>query len=499
MPRAGGAVKSRQILRWQSPAPAIKSAGMNEANHPRTTSAGPDGHIDKQELIELAARVVEMAKAAGAVHADALAVADAGASIAVRNGEVESVAHENARGIGLRVFVERQGGLAFATASGSDVSGQALRALVEQTLAMARIYEPDPDAVPPEGAAHPDAAAIAAWEQRHDRADPGWDIAQAREAALACEAAALDTARITNSEGAEAAFGAHALGLAASDGFAAGYRRATASLSVSVIAGEGEAMQRDYAWDQAHDAARLKAPASIGEEAARRAVRRLGASGMESATLPVVFEPRVAIGLLGHLAGAVNGRAVLQQRSFLADAMGRRILPAGVDIVDDPDHPDGLGNRLFDGEGSRCARLAIVRDGVLESWMTNRYTARRLNAPATGHASRGLTGDIGIAPSNLILKPGAPTADELIADIPRGLLVTELIGFGVNPVTGDYSRGAAGFLIENGRIGRPVQGITIAGNLKDMFAQLAPASDLTWFGRKAAPSVRIAHMTIAGD
>ncbi|MDX8401847.1 MAG: metallopeptidase TldD-related protein, partial [Mariprofundaceae bacterium] len=261
---------------------------------------------------------------------------------------------------------------------------------------------------------------------------------------------------------------------------------------------EGDGMQRDYAWHQAHASSELRNPADLGREAAERAVRRLGATGMESARLPVVFEPRIAVGLPGHLAAAVNGRAVLQQRSFLADAMGERILPAGVNIVDDPDHPEGLGNRLFDGEGTRCRRLSLVEDGRLRSWLTNRYAARRLNAPATGHASRGLTGDIGIAPSNLILEAGTVAPETLIADIERGLWVTELIGFGVNGVTGDYSRGAAGFLIEQGRIARPVQGVTIAGNLREMFAHLTPASDLTWFGSRAAPSVRIESMTIAG-
>ncbi len=448
-----------------------------------------------------AGQLVEAALKAGAVHADALAVADTGNSICIRNGQIESVEREDGRGIGLRAFVETPKGLAFATASGTDVSEAGLRTLAEQVVAMARISEPDPDAVPPVGAEHPDATAIADWQQRHPERDSGWTIDQARDAALACEAIARAySPEISNSEGADASFGTSRVAYAASDGFAAGYSKSSASLSVSVIAGTGEQMQRDYAWHRALLAKRLKSPEHIAGEAAERAVRRLGASGMDSGRATIVFEPRVASSLISHLTGAINGRAVLQKRSFLAGDNGRMIFPGFVNIVDDPDHDEGLANRLFDGEGTRCRRRTLIDAGRLTGFLTDRYAAGRLQCEATGHARRGLTGDTGIGPSNVIWQGGGHDQQTIIDGIDHGLLVTELIGFGVNGVTGDYSRGAGGFLIENGRISKPVQGVTIAGNLKEMFANIRQVgSDLTWFGSVAVPSVAIDAMTVAGQ
>lgn len=452
-------------------------------------------------LQSLAADLVAMAKAEGAAHADALAIADSGNSVAVRHGKVESVEREDGRGIGLRAFVETATGFAFASASTSDVSPQGMRQLAAQVVAMARISEADPDAVPPVGAEHPDEETIRDWLRRHPDTDPGWNLDRARDAALECEALALDYApEISNSEGANASFGSTDVAYAASDGFVAGYSKSSASLSVSVIAGKGEGMQRDYAWHRALAAAKLKSTRELAVEAAERAVRRLGATGMASGPATVVFEPRVAASLASHLVSAINGRAVLQQRSFLADANGTAIFPACVNILDDPDHAEGLGNRLFDGEGTICRRRHIIERGVLTGFLTDRYAAKRLNCPATGHARRGLTGDIGIGPSNLIWEPGDSSLEDIIAGIGHGVLITELIGFGVNGVTGDYSRGAAGFLIQGGRISGPVQGITIAGNLKSMFAAVMQVgSDLTWFGSTAVPSLAVEGMTVAGE
>ncbi len=453
-----------------------------------------------RELETLAARLVEAARRLGARSADALAVADEGESVRVRAGRVESVEREDAQGVGLRAFVETGGGLAFASASTSDLSDEGLERLAAQVMAMARISAPDPDAVPPEGAEHPSREEIAAWAQSHGAGEP-WPLEAAREAALACEQAALDYAdAIRNSEGAEAGFGRTRVAYAASDGFEAGYEKASASLSCAVVAGQGEGMQRDYAWDRQRDAERLRAPEDIGREAARRAADRLGAASLESGAMPVIFEPRTAVSMLGHLAAAINGRAVLQHRSFLAEARGEAVFPGFVNIVDDPDHPQGLGNRLFDGEGTRCRPMRVVDAGRLTGFLTDRYAAGRLGVPPTGHARRGLTGDTGIGPSNLMLKPGELPPEAIFKALDRALLVTELIGFGVNGVTGDYSRGAAGFLIENGAIVRPVQEVTIAGNLREMFAGITHVgADVAWFGSVAAPTIAIAGMTVAGQ
>ncbi len=458
-----------------------------------------------KDLQDISAQLVELAGKAGAHSADALSLADSSDSIRVRHGKIESVEHEDSRGIGLRAFVEKQGPgrkqLAFASASSSDVSPDGLTRLVEQVMGMAQISEADPDAVPPMGADHPDALQLADWTKRHDNTQPAWSLDAARDAAFACEAAALGhSTQISNSEGAESGFGAVHVAYASSDGFAGSYEKTSAALSVSVIAGNGDGMQRDYAWDRQLNAVALRQPEDIGREAGRRTVSRLGASGMASGSMPIIFEPRVATSLLAHLTSAANGRAVLQQRSFLADSLGKNIFPDFVDIVDDPDHPQGLGNRLFDGEGSRCRRLQLVENGKLTAFLTDRYAAGRLKAQPGGHARRGLTGDIGIGCSNLLMQPGHMTQREMLLEIGNGLLVCELIGFGVNGVTGDYSRGASGFLIENGEIVRPVQEITLAGKLQDMFTSIRHVgSDLTWFGSTAVPSITIDGMTVAGQ
>ncbi len=451
-------------------------------------------------LQSLSQQLIEIAKTSGACHADALAVADTGESVRVRNGQVESVEREDAQGVGLRAFVEQKNGLAFASASTSDISGAGLKLLVEQVMEMARISEPDPDAVPPAGADHPTQRELEAWGKKH-QVHALWNTDDARQAALACEDTALSFSdKITNSEGAEAGFGIVHVAYASADGFAAAYEKSSAALSVSVIAGTGAGMQRDYAWDRKRSVEHLRAAEEIGREAAERTLHRLGASGLDGGAMPVVFEPRVAASLPGHLVSAINGRAVLQQRSFLADQKGKHIFPDFVHIVDDPDHPQGLGNRLFDGEGTRCRPTTIIDKGVLRGFLTDRYAAGRLGSTPTGHASRGLTGDISIGTSNLILEAGRQTVENILREIGNGLLVTELIGFGVNGVTGDYSRGASGFLIENGKISRPVQEITIAGNLKDMFANISHlGDDLTWFGGSAVPTVAITGMTVAGQ
>ncbi len=463
------------------------------------------GSTSQPSISHQSIQLLEAAKKCGAIHADALAVCDTGDSISIRNGMVESVEREDAQGLGLRAFIETPKGLAFATASTSDVSESGLNKLAEQVIAMARISEPDPDAMPPVGANHPSSAELQAWQTKHDHHDSGWDLSQAKAAAMQCEEIARNYSdQISNSEGADASFGNSRVAYASSDGFASEYAKASASLSVSVIAGTGEGMQRDYAWHSAFNAADLRSPQIIAEEAAQRATDRLNPSSlpdsMKHGEHSVIFEPRIATSLLGHLIGAINGRSVLQQRSFLSDSLNRSIFPDFVSIEENPNHPDGLGNRLFDGEGTRCSLNQIIEAGRLNTFLADRYVAKRLGQPETGSASRGLTGDIGIGSSNILWQPGTRTQAEMISDIGNGVLITELIGFGVNGVTGDYSRGAGGFLIENGKISHPVQGITIAGNLKDMFANIELiGSDLTWFGSRAVPSIAVSGMTIAGE
>jgi len=451
-------------------------------------------------LAETAARLVELAKKSGAIDADALAVSDIGESLTVRNGTIEKVEREDSQGIGLRAFVKTAEGLAFASASSSDLSKDGLARLVDQVIAMARISAPDPDAMPPSGAEHPTAAELKEWAAQH-RIEAEWTLEAAKQAAIDCESAALGYSdRIENSEGADAGFGSTHVAYASGDSFAGEYSKASLGLSISVIAGKNDGMQRDYAWSRVRHPADLKSPAEIGREAAERAVKRLGSKSIGTRKTTVIFEPRMASSLLGHLASAINGRSVLQHRSFLAEASGKLIFPAFVNIVDDPDHPEGLGNRLFDGEGTRCMKRTIIDAGRLTGFLTDRYAAKRLKTSPTGNARRGLTGDTSIGTANMIMQPGELAFDELLREIGNGLIVTEMMGMGVNGVTGDYSRGAAGFLVENGEITQPVNEITIAGNLKEMFMNITHiGADLTWFGSRAVPTVAIEGMTVAGQ
>jgi len=453
-----------------------------------------------RHLSDIAAQLVELAKRSGAVDADALAVNDIGESLCVRNGAIEKVEREDSQGIGLRAFVETADGLAFASASSSDLSKDSLERLVGQVMTMARISAADPDAMPPSGADHPTKEELAEWSRRHG-IEEEWTLEAARQAAIDCEAAAVGySEKIENSEGADAGFGSTHVAYASGDGFAGEYSKASLGLSVSVIAGRGDGMQRDYAYSRVRHPADLKSPEEIGREAAERAVRRLGSKSIGTRKTTVIFEPRMATSILGHLAGAINGRSVLQHRSFLSDANGKSIFPAFVNIVDDPDHPEGLGNRLFDGEGTRCVRRTIIDGGRLTGFLTDRYSAARLKTAPTGNARKGLTGDTSIGTANLIMQPGELACDELLKEIGDGLIVTEMMGMGVNGVTGDYSRGAAGFLVENGEITQPVNEITIAGNLQEMFMNISHlGSDLTWFGSRAVPSIAISGMTVAGQ
>jgi PmbA protein len=287
--------------------------------------------------------------------------------------------------------------------------------------------------------------------------------------------------------------------LAASNGFSGGYRRSGYSLSCSVLAGEGTGMERDYEWSSAVHFEDLMAPAKVGRNAGKFVVERLNPKKAPNARLPVVYDRRISGGLIGHLAGAINGRSVARGTSFLKDKMDAQIFAKGIRVLDNPHRKRGLGSRPFDAEGLPTRRHAVIDDGVLTTWLLDLAAARQLNLKPTGHAARGTSGPPGPTTSNFYLEKGELSVDELIGDIKSGLYITDLIGFGVNGVTGDYSRGASGFWIENGKRAWPVSGITVAGNLKDMFLNVTPANDLQFKSATNAPTVRIEGMTIAGS
>lgn len=433
-------------------------------------------------------RLVERAVAAGADAADSVYGGNRSTSVEVRLGELEHVDRSEAEEIGLRVFVANRS----ATVASSDLSDEALGELVRRALAMASEAPEDPFA----GLAPAELLATGPYPDLHsvDPVEP--DPADLRQRALNAEAAALAVPGVTNSSGASAGASASITALATSGGFAAAYSTTGFSCSVAVIAGEGASMQRDQAWHSARHLSDLDSAREIGRLGGERAVARLNPARPKSGTMPVLFDPRVSQSLLGHLAGAISGSSVARKSSFLQDRLGTRLFGEGIAIIDDPLRLRGLRSRPFDGEGLSVNRMEIVADGVLKTWLAECASARQLGIAPTGHASRGPGGAPGVSPSNLYIAPGMRSRDELLAAFPRALLVTELIGQGVNGVTGDYSRGAAGFLVEGGEIGPAVQEITIASNLIDMFATLEPASDLEFRRGVDGPTLLVPEMAI---
>lgn len=440
-------------------------------------------------LEELAALLLGRATAAGADAADVMVVDGTSISVSCRLGRTETLERSESVEAGLRVFIGKRQALA----SSADLSAEGMAALVDRSLAMAREVPEDPFCGLAEAA---DVCREPAGIDSFDPAEPSAE--QLLEAALAAEDAARAVPGITNSEGAEASWGRSAVAVAASNGFAAAYRRSWNSLSASVLAAGEAGMERDYDYTAAVYAADLRPPEEVGRTAGERTVRRLNPRKAGSARVPVVYEPRAARSLVGHLAGAISGSAIARGTSFLKDRMGARLFAAGIDVIDDPSRPRGLKSRPVDHEGIATNRLAVVSDGVLSSWLLDLRSARQLGLASTGHGLRGTSTPPSPGSSNLYLAPGRQSRGELIGGIAEGLYVTELIGFGLNPVTGDYSRGASGFWIENGEIAYPVNEITIAGNLVDMFANLSPADDLEFRYGTDAPTVRIDAMTVAG-
>lgn len=444
-------------------------------------------------MIDLASDVVCRALRAGAAAAECTAAEGEEFSANIRLGEVESLKEAGSRAIGLRVLIDRRSGSSYT----SDFSPSGIDRLVDSAVALARITSDDPYAGLPEpnelgaingdlGLYYDDVAGLTA-EQKIDLARQ-------------CEQAALDTdPRVDNSEGAAFSTSWSRRALANSKGFQGEYRRSWCSLYAVPVARSGEEMQRDFWYTISHSLAALESPESVGRRAAERAIRRLGAVKVETARVPVIFEPRAARTLLENLFEAVNGDSIYRHASFLAGKVGEAIAAPAVTVVDDGSMPGGFGTSPFDDEGVPTRRTLVIEEGVLRSYLLNTYTGRKLGIKTTGNASRSLAGNPGIGPGNFYLHPGPHRPDEILASVQEGFFVTELIGFGVNLVTGDYSRGAAGMWVRNGQLAFPVREVTIAGNLAQMLKDVEMiGSDLEFRGAIAAPTLKIREMTVSG-
>ncbi|HYD11516.1 MAG TPA: TldD/PmbA family protein [Allosphingosinicella sp.] len=437
-----------------------------------------------------AGALVEAARKAGADAADVLYIGEGSTEVQVRLGALEDVARSEGEEIGLRLFVGRRS----ASVSSSDLSADALAALVERAAAMAREAPEDPFA----GLAPGDRLLHGPMQdlEADDGADPS--PVALKERALAIEEAARAVHGITNSEGAGISAGRTVIALATSHGFCRGYTSSGYGAYASVIGGEGGGMQRDSASHSVRHYADLDAPEAIGRLAAERTVKRLNPGKLGSGTMPVLFDPRVGGSLVGALLGAMSGPSIARRTSFLLGREEELLFDPAIVIVDDPHRPRGLKSKPFDGEGVATRPSRLIEGGRLTGWLLNAASARQLGLETSGHATRGIGGAPGTGATNVHLEPGAMSPEALMADIRLGLYVTEMIGSGVNPVTGDYSRGASGFVIRDGALAEPVDEITIAGNLLAMFRALVPANDLEHRRTVNVPTLRVNGMTVAG-
>lgn len=442
--------------------------------------------LDQSDLTERAGRLVAAARLAGADAADAVCVRGVSLSVDVRLGKVEETRRAEGDDFTLRVFVGKR----TANVSANVLSDPA--ELAERAVAMAKV-------------APEDRFAGLADRERQATDVPDLDLldttipssAELTEVALAAEDAMRAVPGVTNSSGASAGWSLGGLVLATSNGFAGATLSSGFGISAAAIAGSGTGMERDYEYDRRIHRADLKDPAEIGRTAGERAVRRLNPRQLSSGRVTVVYDPRLSSGLLGHLSGAVNGASIARKTSFLRDRLGQQVFGASIRITDDPLRRRGLASRPFDGEGVAGAPLDVVEGGVLMTWFLDSATARELGLETNGRASRG-GGNPSPGSTNLTLMPGETTPEELLRSVGSGLYVTELIGHGASIVTGDYSRGAAGFAIENGEIAYPVSEITIAGNLRDIFREMTPANDLVYRRSVNAPTVAVPGLTVAG-
>ena len=445
--------------------------------------------LDQSDLTDLAERLVTATRRAGADQADALAVRSVSLSVDVRDGAVEESQRSEGDDLGLRVIV----GHKQAVVSTNDLKGNGFDALAERAVAMARAAPEDRFA----GLA--DTEQLARQLPALDLIDPDMpavDVLEAR--AREAEAAAFAVAGVTKSGGASASAGIGGLVLVTSTGFHGATIASRHGISMTAIAGDGTGMERDYDFSSTLHASDLEGAEAIGRRAGERAVKRLNPRKVATRRVPVVFDSRISGSLVGHLASAANGSSIARKTSFLREKLGEKIFASGIEIVDDPLRRRGLRSRPFDAEGIAGCRRKLVEDGVLKTWLLDCATARELDLETTGHAQRGVSSTPSPGPSNLHLVPGDKNPDQLIADIADGFYITDMIGMGVNLVTGDYSRGASGFWIENGERTYAVSEVTIAGHLSDMFASLTPANDLVFRYGTNAPTLRVEGMTVAG-
>ena len=443
--------------------------------------------FDPQDVLE---KLIRAARAAGADAADALFVESVSSSVSYRLGKLEDVERAESSDLGLRVFV----GERVAFVSSTDLTPRGVGELPERAVAMARLAPEDKFA----GLAPADRLAKTFPDlDIEDKGEPSADLLVER--ARAVEGAAMAVKGITNSEGGGASFGRSAIALATSNGFFGRYAGTSHSIGVSVVAGEGTGMETDHDSATARHTVDLESAELVGRRAGDRTVARLNPQTLKSKAMPVVFDPRVSAGLVGHFAGAISGASIARGVSFLKDKMGEAVFASNITIIDDPHRLRGLRSKPFDGEGVRNHRTALIQGGVLKTWLLDCASAKQLGLQTTGHAARGTGGPPSPSTTNLYMEPGKLDPYALMEDIREGFYVTDLMGMGVNGVTGDYSRGAAGFFIENGKISYPVAGVTIAGNLKDMFRHLVPANDLVFRYGTNAPTIRVEGMTVAGS
>ncbi|HEX9788066.1 MAG TPA: TldD/PmbA family protein [Candidatus Binatia bacterium] len=451
--------------------------------------------MDRVDLSkELGREILAMAEAKGATQGDVVMAESESFFVTVRMGEVEKISQAGEKRLGLRLFF----GNSSASASTSDISKKSIEKLVDDTARMARVTAQDPHG------GLPAAAELARDLPELDLSDESArDVAVDEKIQIALDAensALAYDARISNSEGAEFSNQYGRVIYASSQGFAGEYSGSTFGHSVAPVAAQNGAMQRDYWYSSNRKYARLESPKSVGERAAQRVLRRLGGRKVKTCAVPVVFDPEMAASLLRNLASALSGYALYKGASFLAGKLGTQIGSDLLTVIDDGAIPGALGSRPFDGEGLPTRKKVVVEKGQLQSYLLDSYSGRKLGMKSTGNASRSVGDAPGVSPANFYLAPGKDSPDQIIGSVKAGLYVTEMIGFGVNMVTGDFSRGAAGLWIENGELTYPVEEITIAGNLKEMFQDIEMAgSDLEMRGRIASPTIKISRMTVAGE
>lgn len=445
---------------------------------------------DTKITIGFLSKVINQALKSGADSADALSLETFGAKASQRLEKKEDFERSESKSFGLRVFVDKRN----AIASSSDIGKESVDQLISRAVAMAKAAPDDPYSQLAEN------NMIASnWPELELEDDETLSSTKLYEYANLAENSAMSVHGITNSEGAEASWNKSTIALVTSKGFEGAYSQSSYGIAASVIAGEGVNMQRDYDYAISRKLRSLTDPTKVGKNAGERAVKKLNPRKITSAKIPVVFDWRTASSLLGHFVSAINGQSIARKSSFLTEKLGKKIFPSNVSIVDEPHRISGIASRPFDGEGVKCRNLQLVSEGELCSWILDTTTAKQLNMSSTGHAARSVSGPPSPSPSNLYLEAGKASVEEIIGNIKEGVYVTELIGMGVNIVTGDYSRGAAGFYIKDGKISFPVSEITIAGNLIAMYENLIPANDLEFRYGTNSPTLCVENMTVAGS